>query len=935
MAKPVPLIRITMIKTSYLLLAILLIGQVTAQTRREVTGVVKDTTGTGVDGAIVTLLPMDEPADSLVARTDQNGYFTLSGMIPARFVISVRSLGYNELRIRSLNDEATTRIVLGTPIVLRQGTVILDQVVINGAPPVVIKQDTIEYSADAYKLKENAVAEDLLKRLDGVEVDRNGNVTAQGKSITKVRVNGEDFFGGDPKTATKNLPVNVIDKVQVVDDYGDQARFTGIKDGDPETVINITTKKAANSGVIANATVGGGSDSRYQLSGFANQIEGERNIGLTANLNNNGAQIGGAGFGGRSGPSPVTRVNISGGSGSFGAGTGGGDEANAGITTLSSIGLNYSNRWSPKLVVTGGYYFNSRDNNTISNMLSEYVTTMGTVFGDVDTDARTDSRSHNLNARIQYAIGPKDQLVISPSVGFTTGGSSQVRASLQRGVIQQDQTTNSTNQITTPSIGGNVLYNHLFDKPGRNYSLNMGARSNGVDNIDNNVNWIKYYSPGTGALEKDSLDHRLNQIDNSTLLTAVRFIYSEPLSRTSRLQFSYNMNYNRYNNNRTTRYANPSGSMTTIDSLSNAFDYSFASHQLGINYAYKSATDELSVGLTANPAHLSGASEEAGITVSRSNFFLAPIFRYTHTYSHTRNIQLTYTSRASEPTFMQLQPVRDESDPQRPVVGNPNLNSSFNHGISANYNASNPQKHRSFLFRLQGSLVNDRVVSNVMLIPDAYGSFKREVRYVNADGTYALNGNYNWQQSFADRQYTVRLTGSAGFNRNIAFADNIRNVAAEWHARQGIGLQINPGSWLEFTPNVAYQYATIDYTLPTSTDIKIHTYSVDVDANVYFLQNRSLIWRFNGFKYFNTGYSDELNVNPLVVNTSIEKAFLKDQAATLKVQAFDLFNQANNIRRNITENGFADISTNRLTQYFMLTLTMRLNPMNGKPAGNL
>src|SRR5690606_9028614 len=203
---------------------------------------------------------------------------------------------------------------------------------------------------------------------------------------------------------------------------------------------------------------------------------------------------------------------------------------------------------------------------------------------------------HNLNARIQYAIGPKDQLVISPSVGFTTGGSSQVRASLQRGVIQQDQTTNSTNQITTPSIGGNVLYNHLFDKPGRNYSLNMGARSNGVDNIDNNVNWIKYYSPGTGALEKDSLDHRLNQIDNSTLLTAVRFIYSEPLSRTSRLQFSYNMKYHRYNTSMTPRSADPSRSLTTIDSLSSACDYSFASHQLGINYADKSATDELSVG---------------------------------------------------------------------------------------------------------------------------------------------------------------------------------------------------------------------------------------------------------------------------------------------------------------------------------------------------
>lgn len=919
----------------FLSFAIFFVCPLAAQTSREVSGVVHDTTGTAIIGAIVTLAPITGAADTLRSRTDQDGRFIFKGVAPSQFIIFVRSLGYNEVRIRSLNDEAATRIVLGTPIILREGTVMLDQVVINGAPPVVIKQDTIEYSADAFKLKENAVAEDLLKRLDGVEVDRNGNVTAQGKPITKVRVNGEDYFGGDPKTATKNLPVNVIDKVQLVDDYGDQANFTGVKDGDPETIINITTKPSTSSGIIANATVGGGSDSRYQLSGFGNHIDGERNIGVTANLNNNGAQIGGAGFGGRGGPSSVTRVNISGGSGSFGAGTGGGNEGNVGITTLSSIGVNYSNRWSPKLVVTGGYYFNSNDNNTISNILSEYATSMGTVFGSTDADINTDSRSHNLNARIQYAIGPKDQLVISPSVGFTTSGSNQVRSSLQNGAIRQDQTTNSHNKLTTPSIGGNILYNHRFEKPGRNYSLNVGARSNGVDNTDDNINWIRYYTAGTGALEKDSLDHRLNQIENSTLLTAVRFIYSEPLSETSRLQFSYNMNYNRYDNSRTTSYADPSGSQTAIDSLSNAFDYSFASHQLGINYAYKTPADELSVGFTANPAYLSGQSDAPKTTISRSNFFLAPILRYTHTYSRTRNIQVTYTSRASEPTFMQLQPVRDESDPQRPVVGNPNLNSSFSHTVSANYNASDPKKHRSFLLRLQGLVISDRVVSNVILVPDAYGSFKREIRYLNADGTYSYSGNYSWQQSFADRQYTLRLNGNAGYNRNVAFADGMRNIAGEWNARQGIGLQINPGSWLEFTSNFAYQYATIDYTLPTSTDIKIHTYSIDVDANVYFLGNRSLIWRFNGIKNFNTGYSGVLNVNPLVLNASIEKAFLKHRTATLKVQVFDLLNQANNIRRNITENGFADISTNRLTQYFMLTLTMRLNPLTGNTQPDL
>lgn len=915
-------------KVAYLLfLAVFFVNPLFGQTGRKVGGVVKDTAGVVIMGATVKLVPITGSADTLITRTDHDGAFIFKGVKTSQFIISVSSLGYSKVHIRSLNAEGTAPIHLKEPIVLAGEALALDQVVFKGAPEVTIKQDTIEYRADDFKLKENAVAEDLIKRLDGVEVDRSGNITAQGKAVTRVRVNGKDFFGGDVKTATKNIPAKAIDKVQVVDDYGEQANFTGVRDADPETVINITTKPGSR-GVIANATVGGGSDERYQLAGFGNYIEGERNIGITANLNNNGTQVGGFGLGGRGGPSAVTRVNASGGSGSFGAGGSAGEPGpNDGITTLGSFGLNYNHRWSPKLLVTGGYYFNNRDNSTLSNTLSQNSTSRGTIFAAADSERGTHSHAHSMNARIQYTISPNDMLVISPSMGFTTSRYDQVSASIQTGVIRQDQATNSGNKMYTPSIGGNALYTHKFKKAGRNYSLNVGARSNGVNLDDDNLNNIRYYDPVTSALDKDSIDHRVNAIDNQTLLTALRFIYSEPLSKTSSLQFSYNMNYNHYDNERITSHAGSSGVLRPVDSLSNIFDYSFASHQLGMNYSYRSQSNELAVGLTANPAYLSGNSATLNTAISRTNFFLAPIFRYTHRYSRTKNIQLNYLSRASEPTFSQLQPVRDVSDPQRPIVGNPDLNSSFSHTINANYNTSNPEMRTSFFLRFQGSVIDDRIVTNTVLIPDAYGSFKREVRYLNADGTYSYSGNYNWQKSFADRQYTLRLSGNAAYNRNVSFADNLRNFAHESSIRQGLGLQINPGTWLEFSPNFSYRLSNINYTLSTSNDIKINTYAIDVDGNIFFLKNRSLIWRFNGFKNFNTGYSGALNMNPLVVNTSIEKNFLRDRSATLRLQAFDLFDQANNINRYMTDNGFADIGTNRLTRYFMLTLTMRVNRM--------
>ena len=264
---------IPMKKIGLLFLAVFFFGPLAAQTAREVGGVVKDTTGTGIMGATVKLAPISGSADTISTRTNHDGIFVFKDVKTSQFILTISSLGYKPAHIRLLNADGATPIVLSKPIILQPGTLALEEVVVRGTQGVVIKQDTIEYSAADFKLQENAVAEDLIKRLDGVEVDRNGNITAQGKAVTRVRVNGKDFFGGDVKTATKNIPAKAIDKVQVVDDYGDQANFTGVRDADPETVINITTKPGSR-GIIANATVGGGSNDRYQLSGFGNHIQG-------------------------------------------------------------------------------------------------------------------------------------------------------------------------------------------------------------------------------------------------------------------------------------------------------------------------------------------------------------------------------------------------------------------------------------------------------------------------------------------------------------------------------------------------------------------------------------------------------------------------------------------------------------------------------------
>ncbi len=232
------------------------------------------------------------------------------------------------------------------------------------------------------------------------------------------------------------------------------------------------------------------------------------------------------------------------------------------------------------------------------------------------------------------------------------------------------------------------------------------------------------------------------------------------------------------------------------------------------------------------------------------------------------------------------------------------------------------------MFNVQANTISNQIVQNVVLIPDVYGSRKQEVRYVNTNGYYSYFGGYNWSKSFADRQYTVRLSGDARVTRGVSLADNIKNYSDRRSLGQRISLQINPGEWMELSPQLSYNRTITDYSLPTNTDTKINTYGLNMDGRFLFLKDRSLIFGFNGGKTFNTGFVGNLNTNPLVVNSYIEKK-LKKNMATLRLQAFDIFDQSNNINRAVIDNGFTDTQTNRLTRYFMLTLNVRINKFAG------
>jgi len=910
-----------------------------AQTGRDVNGLVQDTTGAGILGVAVKLFPASGSGDTLTVRTIANGSYIFKNVKISQFIVSATSLGYSSGSVRSINTNGTSPITVNK-IILRPGSTLLSEVVINGAPAVTIKEDTIEYRASDLKLRKDAVVEDAIKRLDGAEVDKDGNVTASGKAVTRIKVDGKEMFGGDMKTATKNIPMDAIDKIQIIDDYGDQASFTGVKDGDPETIINITTKPGKNHGVIFNSAAGGGTEDRYQFGLFASQFEGDRNLGITANLNNNGTQVGGGGFGGRGG-----------GGMNFGANGGG----SSGITTLSSIGLNYNDRWSPKMLVSGGYFFTNSDRSALSILNKLSANSTGRLYTNENSNLGTLTNAHSLNARIQYNINRTNQLIITPFVSFsnTRNNNQRITSTFQRGETNTNQSTDATSKSTTPSLSGGVLYNHVFKKPGRNYSLNLNVRDNGLNSDQINNILIHKYDEVIDSLQQnvlaDSINYLLNSAVNGTFSGSSRFIYSEPLNKRSRLQFSYNLNYSDYNNDKVVNSQIAGGPMSRVDSLSNLFKYSFMSQQAGVSYNYKNPKNDLSLGLTINPTALNGTSSNLNTTIKRTNFYLMPIIRYQYKYSKTRSMMINYFGNVLEPLFSQLQPVRDISNSQRHIIGNPNLSSTFTHAVNANYNTSNRAKHTSLLITATGNLISNQIVQNILQVPDQFGKTRQEVHYVNTNGYFMYFINYNWQKSFKDRQYTLRLNGDARITENPSFNENARYFVDRTNVTQRVSMDINPGTWLEFSPRFVYVITSTHNKLPTGVDTKIQTYSASVDSRVFFLKSRTLIVGFNANKTYNTGYTGDLSTNPLIINSYIEKQFLKNHAGTLRLQGFDLLNQSNNLIQTITDNGYTNSQTNRLTQYFMMSFTVKINkfaginpaaregqngPERGQPGGN-
>ncbi|QJD96133.1 outer membrane beta-barrel protein [Mucilaginibacter robiniae] len=901
---------------------------------RQVSGVVKDSADNTLPGALVKL---ESKNDTISTSANADGIFIFKNIKSATFVLTVSNIGYRKLVKRFLNNDAVPRLVLD-PIILKSEATALKAVVVNGTPSITYKVDTVEYKAGDYKVRENATVDELLKKMEGFEVGTDGTVTHQGQQIARAKLNGKEYAGGDVAQAIQNLPAEIVEKIQVVDDYGDQAARTGIKDGDPQKVLNITTRADRSVGTTGRMTGQYGSNDRYNAQLFVQRINANQQIGIIGRFANTVNGIASSGLAGG--------ATNGGGGGGGNAGRGG----SPGTTRSGSPSFNYRDQWGKKVEVISSYTYRFSNNNAVNDSYGQRYSTKGSSdFVDHST-AENDSKGHNLRFEIDYNIDKSNYLQITPTFSYSSSNSlSNSMADnvnhYTTGFEHQVVNTVSQNTSTAPTYGITAFYLHTFKKARRNVSLQYSVTtSNTQQKGDKNTDYQYYADSTRNTLVSDSLSHLLTRRTSKNTTYNTTATYVEPIGQYSQIEFTGHIRRSVYDNTAVSDTVLANGQTQQLTRLDNIYNYSFTESRYSVDYRYNGTKYNLSVGVLALPSNLAGNKENNsgdGSTISTShNYFrIIPVLRASYSWSRTQRISFTYSGDNAEPQFQQIQPFTDRTDPNNIVVGNPDLKPTFTNSLNLNYNNYLPNSKLNLSFNVNGTISQDQITSNTIQITQEInnnGATTRktinEITYANVNGSHAIVGRYSISKQLSDRRYNLSLNGNITYNYSVAMSNDQLYHNTNWRFDERFGPRINPTDNIEINPYIAYDLSRSFTTLLGATPTMLQTTSLAVDGRVYFLKTFQI--NYSAAKSYVTGLGRLGNPSPLVINAGFEKEFFKRRNLVLTFNIYDLLHQNNFIQQSVTAQAVTNTLSNTLSRYYLVGLRLNLQKWSGRPSRN-
>ena len=893
------------------------------------------TDNAAIVGATVKLVSVRDSTRVKLVVTDKSGNFVFNNLNVSGYRLYISFTGYEKVEQR-INLQASNLTPLSFSLA-KVTTDLSDVTVVAKAAAARQKGDTTEYSAGQFKVNPDATAEDMIKKLPGVTVAKDGTVTAMGEQVRKVTVDGKDFFGDDATAALKNLPASIIDKIQVFDKLSDQAQLTGFDDGNSQKTVNIVTKSGIKNGQFGRIYAGAGTDSRYTAGGNVSFFKGNRRISLVGNFNNINLQnfasqdllgvtsSSGGGGGGRGG-----------GRGGQGGG-GGADNFNvgqaSGISKTNAFGINFSNVYAKKLTITGSYFYNNSHNNNESDINIQTLNAPDpNIFTLQKSTSVTDNTNHRLNLRLEYKIDSSNSLFIIPNISFQKNSSS-VFSSTNTYKENGDSVNNSITPLSTSDRNGynirnNILFRHAFKKRGRTLSFGFNTTFTKNDGESITDSRFRFYD-SVGVFTHDSLLNRL--IDNKTNGHTIggNVAYTEPLGKKGQLQFDYTISVQK-NKADQQNFSYDGLKYSKFDTtLSNRFDNTVTTNNAGISYRLGQSRDEqLSFGINFQHSRLQSDRAFPTITsVDQSFANLLPNLMWRKKLSANVNVRVFYRASTNFPSITQLQDVVNNSNALYVSSGNPDLKQSYTHFLSGRYAYTNSKTSKSFFANLflqtAGNYIAnasyfvkraDTVINNVKVNKNS-----QFTKPVNLNGYKSLRTFFTYSMPLKFIKTTLNV--NAGFNYSkLPGLVNYQKVFTNSYAYNGgVVLASNISEFIDFNLSYNANFNNSESNTINSTTTQYLYQTIGAQVNLlskkgWFIQND-----ISG----NT-YSGDLDQKYWLWNAAIGKKFLKNKAGELKLSVFDLLKQNQSITRTVTGNDITDAQTIVLQQYFMLTFTYSL-----------
>lgn len=874
-----------------------------------------------VDYASVAVKSLKDSSVAGVINTEANGAFVIKGLAPGPYRITVAYLGLKNINKEFTVSAANPVINLGTLAMDNTGFD-LNTVVIKGVvTPVVVKTDTVEYSASAYKVIENAVVEDVLKKLPGVDVAKDGSIKAQGETITRVRVDGKDFFGNDPLLATKNLPADMIDKIQVIDLLSDQAQFTGVDDGNREKIINITTKKDKKNGYFGNSSVGYGTDDRYDVNLNVNKFNKEQQFSVIGQFNNVNKQNFGAG----------------GGVGNGGGGGGGGGRFSVasgappqGITNTNAFGINFADVYTDQTKITASYFFNK------TSLFNDQTSSIQNLLGDnnkttfnQNLNSTTDSRNHRFNFLIDTKIDSSMSIRVQPTITYTESGTGQNTDyvndySKYQTVGTQGYNTNSS----TPVIGNNILLRKKFAKKGRTLSLNINTSINDNDSkIYNDINNVTT----KGDTVTNAITNQLNKQNSHAISNTSRLVYTEPLSKTLNLELNYQNLYSFSNSERYNFNFNPVTSQYDIPDFTYTNTYENRTLTNAVGASINKNTDKYNwnIGVGVQNTDRRNENLTTGNIINQNFYNIIPTAQLRYKFSKSKRLVFRYRGSTAQPSIAQIQPIPDNTNTQTVPIGNPGLKPSFTNNLTVLYNNFDFAKTRSLFIFANISQTFNAFGNNTKLInaPNDPNFGKLSVTPVNVDGVYqGTLGSSLGLPIIKENKLNLNIDLGGTYARGVNFTNSLENITNDLSITNKYRL-VSSMDKLDLTASIAGSLNRATYSAQSSSNTTYYTLNPAIDVSYMFPGNIRLA--VNVDYYQNTGRGPGYDTNFTIMNGYVSKQFFKNRG-TFKIAVNDALNQNQGISRTSGNNTITDLRYNVLQRYYMFSFTYSLSRMGGK-----